>query len=239
MATFRASANGGGTSGTSNRTVTFTPAVGDLIIVFCAVTTNTNTTPTTTDSAASGTYTLADTAVYTSTLGDSRVLSAFVRNAFSTGTGALTITCNTGSNTSGALTAIGITGMPWAGAGALRQIGSNSSGSTAASVTASWDTALAALTANMCLNAVSNSNVPGGVTTPPTSWTNRSDTGQSTPAVGIDTATRDSGETGSTITWGQASASKYAAIILELNTVQETEVRSEGAISVVKRRGWY
>src|SRR5678815_6126797 len=99
MASLRTSTAGGSTSGTSDRTVAITPAVGDLLVVYCLVSTNTNNSPTCSDNNG-GTYTLVDVAnVVIATL-DHR-LSVFVRNSLMVNTTSTTITVATGSNTSG------------------------------------------------------------------------------------------------------------------------------------------
>jgi hypothetical protein len=54
--------------------------------------------------------------------------------------------------------------------------------------------------------------------TPRASFTERSDGGYATPAAGLETMSRDSGETGTTQTWGSASASAYCSLVLELDT---------------------
>lgn len=71
------------------------------------------------------------------------------------------------------------------------------------------------LTGNPTLGIIANATNPAGMT-PPTSWTENSDTGYATPTLGAEYVSRDSGFTGTTVTWG-SSSSAYAAIIIELN----------------------
>lgn len=78
--------------------------------------------------------------------------------------------------------------------------------------------AAAAQTFNAVMGAVANSTNPAGMT-PPSGWTETAaaDTGYATGAVtGLESCFRNSGETGTTITWGSNSASISASIILEL-----------------------
>src|SRR5262249_36569936 len=74
-----------------------------------------------------------------------------------------------------------------------------------------------ALTGNVTLGAVFNANNPAAMT-PPTSWTEQNDTGYNTPTTGQEYVSRDSGFTGTTITWGNASGSAFSAITVELDT---------------------
>lgn len=87
----------------------------------------------------------------------------------------------------------------------------------ALSTTPAVPMSLAFNTNNGGLGAVGNSANPAAIT-PPTSWTetNGADTGYSTPTTGMEACNRVSGETGSTITWGAASASAWGAIAVEL-----------------------
>ena len=220
MAAYRADFSGGGSGGTGNRTVTVTPAVGDLCVVFVVVSENTNASPTVTDNNSdASTYTLITTALKATSVD---IVSVFVRDKLFSNTTSTIITANTGSNTSGELTAVHLTGMSKTGITAVRQFAkqeNQAAGGTPAPAFSS-----AALTGNMTLGAVGNDTNVAGLTTP-AGWTEQADVGQNTPAVGLETVTRDSGFTGTTITWGSTSASAFASIILELdnNPVIEEE----------------
>jgi len=85
--TYRTSTAGGGTSGTSNRTAAITPAVGDLLIVFCAVEGNTQAAPTCSDNNGGGTYTLIGTSLF-----GTGIMSVFVRTAKMVNTTSTTVT---------------------------------------------------------------------------------------------------------------------------------------------------
>lgn len=74
-----------------------------------------------------------------------------------------------------------------------------------------------ALTGNPTLGGVANATSPATMT-PPTSWTEGSDHGYATPTTGLETVFRNSGFTGTTVTWGSSSASAYSAVIFELDT---------------------
>src|SRR5689334_7180773 len=101
-------ASGGSSSGTGNRTATFTPAVGDLVVVYCCVAANANDTPTCSDDN-SGTYDLIDPLNFAIATVNYR-MSVFIRTALMANTTATTITVATGSNTSGTIHVVPCTG---------------------------------------------------------------------------------------------------------------------------------
>jgi len=63
--------------------------------------------------------------------------------------------------------------------------------------------------------------VMGGTATPaitqPGSWTESVDLSYTVPATGMETAFRNSGEIGSTITWGSTIATAFASMAIELD----------------------
>jgi hypothetical protein len=74
----------------------------------------------------------------------------------------------------------------------------------------------AALTANLCIGAVCGGSVAPAVTQPG-SWSESLDTNYTVPTTGLETAFRNSGETGSTITWGSTIATAFASMVIELD----------------------
>lgn len=211
MATYRTSFAGGGTSGSGDRTVTITPAVGDLVVVFASTSGNTNASPTCTDNN-SGTYDRIGTAAWGTS---ANTFSVFVRTALMANTTSTVITVATGANTAGEIVAVCVSGMSRVGASAVRSQGSQAN--QAASTTPAPALNQAALTSNITLGAIANSTNPATLTAP-TGWTERQDVGQNTPTTGLEVVTRDSGFTGTTVTWGSTSGSVFASFILELDT---------------------
>jgi hypothetical protein len=212
MATYRTSAAGGGTSGTSNRTATITPAVGDLLIVFCNASGNTNASPTCSDNNGSGVYTLIGTALKNSS---ADIMSVFVRNTLMVNTISTVVTVATGSNTAAEFIIVAVAGMAKTGSSAVRSSGFQAN--QAASTTPAPVLSQAALTANVTITCVANGTVTGSVIVPNASWTERQDIAQSTPTTGIEIATRDSGFTGTTITQGGTSSTAFASAAIELD----------------------
>jgi hypothetical protein len=75
----------------------------------------------------------------------------------------------------------------------------------------------AALTENLTLGYVFNASNPAAVTEP-TGWTERRDNGYNSPTTGFETVSRNSGFTGTTVTWGSGSATAFCSIIVELDS---------------------
>jgi len=71
-------------------------------------------------------------------------------------------------------------------------------------------------TGNPTLGMVGSDTSPAALT-PPAGWTERDDTGISTPTKGAEYVSRDSGFTGTDITWGSEEALSFGAIIIELD----------------------
>jgi hypothetical protein len=223
MATFRTSAAGGSSSGTGNRTAAITPAVGDLLVVYCFVSTNTNEAPTCSDNNGGGTYDLIDVANVVIASVNHR-LAVFVRTALMANTTSTTVTVATGSNTSGAVHVIAEAGMSKVGAAAVRSKGlqNNQAAGTAAPALNQ-----AALTTNPTIVAQGSADT---TTTAPTDWTEAQDTNFSATVIALETATRDSGFTGTTITFGAASSTTFCAHALELDASgEDIEIGDTGA----------
>lgn len=193
-------------------TASFTPVNNDLLVLF-AVVTATAAAGSVSDSLG-GAWTQVTTAVK-ATSGDK--LWCWIRNALSTGA-ALTVTMDvTGDNGTGAVLFVArVSGMTRTGSnGAAKQsaVQSNqaSGGTPAPAFPAN------ALTGNPTLGFVANATNPATLT-PPTNWTEQADVGYGTPTTGAEYVSRDSGFTGTTITWGSTSGSAFGDISVELDT---------------------
>lgn len=194
------------------------PATGDLLVVFVTKEASALSSPMvsadlTSDVAPTG-FTLIRNQGHQASAAH---MGVFVANALTVNTTSRLITIASGSD-AGAGTIISVysvSGMSRTGGDAVRGQGgqTDQAAGTPAPVFGA-----AALTGNACLGAIYNATNPAGMTAP-ASWTEGSDAGYTTGQVsGIETAFRDSGETGTTITWGSASASAFASIIIELDT---------------------
>jgi hypothetical protein len=204
---YSASATGGATSGSSDRTVAITPAVGDLICAFVSLSGNTNTSMTASDDLG-GTYYRAGTALWGTS---ANIGAVFVRNSLCTSASTHTITVASGANTAGALIAVTAKGMARAGANAVRSFGSQAD---QASGTAAPVLNQSALFSNMTLVALASGDT---TTTAPTGWTERLDTSQATPTTAVEVSTRDFGFEGTTATFGASTSTTFASFIVELD----------------------
>jgi hypothetical protein len=190
-------------------TTAFTPAAYDLLFVY-VVASGTAQQPGVVSSSTGTTFTrVAPTAT--------NVVRAYIANAKSTNTSQTVSFDCTGDGATGAIVnVVRIAGMSRVGTSALLQgVTTNCSG--AAGTAPACTFAASALTENPTLGLAENTTNPAGVT-PPGSWAEQSDTGYGTPTIGAEYVTRDSGFTGTTITWASTSASAWAAIIHELDT---------------------
>ena len=193
------------------KTVTATPAVGDLIVIITAHTGNTSTTaPTDNNAGGGGTYTIVNTAVKATSADTMKV---WVRDNLITSATSTVFTHAPGTSTGCGLVVIDCQGGDKAGLSAIVQsaIQSNqAAGGTPAPVFAS-----AVNTQNAVIGAVFNASNPAALT-PRTNFTELFDSGYNTPATGLEVMSDNSGETGTTMTWGSTSASAYASLVVEI-----------------------
>lgn len=215
------------TSGT--KTVTATPAVGDLIVIITAHTSNTSTTAPTDDNNA-GRYTLVGSSIVKATNADT--MRFWIRNDFIRAASSTIFTHAPGTTSGGGLAVLKVTGMSRCGiTGAARLVSgvvqfgkqeNQAAATPAPALPASADTN------NPTIGAVFNATNPATMT-PPTNWTERNDSGYATPTTGLETVSRNSGFTGTTVTWGSASGSAFCSGIIELDT-SATPVKNLAAI---------
>jgi len=225
-ATLRTSAAGGDTVGTSDRSCTITPAVGDLFVVFHSNSVNTNITPTCSDDNG-GTYTRIRNALFNSSGSSSGV---FVRDQLLTNTTSTIVTVATGANDSGEVVVLAVAGMTRVGATAVRQSArqnNQAAGTTPAPVFGSTT-----LTSNFVCGAVANGSNPAGMT-PPVPLPERQDVGQATPNIGLEVVSVNSGVALTTVTWGGTSATAFAAFVVELDVNPADLVADPGTFSLI------
>lgn len=221
MAAFT-SAGSAWTTTANDKTVTATPSLNDLIIVFAGTSGLAGGTTNVTDDNSSGVYTQIDVD-YTgfSTTG---VLTAWVRTKLIPSATSTIFTASQTGSSGGGLQVCRISGMSICGLGAVRGCGGQSAGGAGATpapillrrVGTTFSGTQAALTANLCVGAVCGGTLTPAVTQP-ASWTESLDLSYSGPATGLETAFRNSGETGSTITWGSTIATAFASMVIELD----------------------
>lgn len=206
---YRASISGGGTAGTGDRTITFTPNVGDLAVVFYSVSDCTDAAPSCTDNQG-GTYTLIATAIWGAT--SQNRLYCWVCDRLQPAAVNTTITVDTTSNSAGEFALLAMANFGKVGANAVRSFGVLDNGAAASTPAVSLNQA--ALTRNPTAVALASAD---SSTTPPTNWTERQENSQATPTTVIEVSTRDSGFTGTTITFPATCDTTHAAIAIELD----------------------
>lgn len=193
-------------------TASFTPAAGDLLVATALVTGNGNLTGHAfTDSQGLGWSNVRTVRLNTSA--DSMTMA--VANALTAAAGmTVTFTASGGTGTGIAISVLRVSGMSRVGSDAVRQEASQ--GNQAAGTPAPVFSA-SALTTNPTVGAVGNGTNPAGMTAP-TSWTEVHDVGYALPDGGLETVGRIAAFTGTTITWGSASATDFGSIIAELDS---------------------
>lgn len=223
------------TAGANSYTsASFSPATGDLLVVFVAATGASDVGITCTESVGDVTFTRAVNATK-SAGGD--LLICFVANALmpSIGGGPPNSRSITFSKTSVAangavITVYRISGMSRLGAGAIRQsaVQINQVGPATPAVTF----AAACLTSNPTLGFFVNGANPATMT-PPTNWTEDSDNGYASPITGQEAISRVSGFTGTTVTWGSSSATNFGDIMVELDA-SSLQIEEDGQPTSMK-----
>lgn len=203
------------TGGTPNTSGNFSPASGDLLVVFVQAAATVQNPATLTSSI--GGFTFSQVAVQTYQ-GGANSLYAFVSDALVSNTAAQSVTFDVASDpaTGTVIFVYRVSGMTKTGATAVLQSDGDNG---AASSTPGVDLPVAAQTGNPILVAVGNVSSPAGVT-PPNGWTEDAsgDLGYANPTMGAECAHRNSGFTGTAIDWASTSATAWGALGLELDT---------------------
>jgi hypothetical protein len=192
----------------------FTPAANDLLVVLVMHTGTSITSNTLTSSVGGQSFTKMLDVTHTLNARD----YVFIADTLSTAV-SQTVTFNRGDASNGTgitIFVIRVSGMTRTGSAAARQISPLATGSGGATPAATL--ASSALTGNPTIAFLANSTNPAGMT-PPTSWTELVvDQGYASPTAGSEYATRDSGFTGTVVTWGSTSASVWGVVAVELDT---------------------
>lgn len=189
--------------------VTATPAVNDLIVLVTAHSGFTGTVAPT--DSQSGTYRNAGT--FSKNASADRA-DVWVREQPIAAATPCTFTHNAAGSTGGGLAVLKVTGAARYGAAAIKKAAALSNQSTGAPSVAMGS---AIATGNAVIGAVFTPTNSTTTVVHNASYTERMDLGYNTPATGLEIMTRDSGETGSTVTWGGSATGSWGAIVLELD----------------------
>lgn len=218
MAAIGTSFNIFNTNATDPKTATLTAATaGDLIVIVCAYTGQTAA-PVITDDQ-SGTYTEVLGGALKNASADAAWI--FIRDALLPATQSTIVSAARASTTGGGMVIFRVSGMTRVGTDAVRNWATTpqrgKQENQAASGTPAPALPAAALTGNPTLGFVFNATNPATLT-PNASWTEKADIGYNTPTTGLEVVGRDSGFTGTTVTWGGTSGSAFASAIIELDS---------------------
>lgn len=199
---------------TPNTSGAFTPALNDLLVV-CAVGSVTGAATATMVSSVGGfTFTQILNVPYAA---DVNMMYCFVSNALVSSATSQTVEfAPQGDIANGSVIAVeAVAGITRTGLNAILQNANQAN--QAASTTPAPSFASSALTGNPTIGFVANNSNPAGLTGP-SGWTEAGDTGYTLPTTGAEIVFRNSGFTGTTITWGSTSATVFGSIILEIDT---------------------
>jgi hypothetical protein len=201
------------TGGTPNSSNAFSPASGDLLIVFAQAAATTQDPATLVSSIGGFTF----TQVAQRTYGTSRSVYAFVADALVSNTASQTVEFDVAADpaTGTVIFVYAVSGMSKFGTTAIRQSAENNAALT---ITPSVTFPGVCLTGNPTLAILGNITTPAGIT-PNASWTEPvgGDLGYSNPDAGAAVCHRDSGFTSDVITWGADSATAWGIIAVELD----------------------
>lgn len=212
--------SGATTASTSNATsyaaTAFTPTAGDLGVVMVVASGTVATHPTVTDSQNIG-YTLVSTTLFAASANS---IYIFVANdTWAASSTTVTFKCPEDGATGTVIMIARVSGMTRLGGAAVKQTATTPNHATGSAPSTTFGAS--ALTGNPTLTVVGNSTNPPALTNP-TSWTTQANSGYATPTTGGTYASRDSGFTGTAITWGSNSGSAFGAAAIELDTTSPT-----------------
>lgn len=192
----------------------FTPAANDLLVVFVQASgVPTSDAGTALASSAGLTFDRVESVGFAS---GADSLLCFVAKALTTNI-AQTVTFTCAATATGAtISVLRVSGAPIGRRGALavRQTATQADKSSPTTPTTTYPNA--ALTGNADISCFVATVNPPGVTAP-TSFTVRSNNGYTSPTRGLENASRDSGLTSATITWGSVSPYVWSIISIELS----------------------
>jgi len=210
------------------KTVTATPAVGDLIVIVTAHTDNTSA-ATPTDDNSSGTYT---TIVNAKRDTDADTLMFHIRTALITSAVSTIFTHGPGASSGGGLAVLKVTGMMKVGAAAALQSAKQENQD---SITPAPVFGAVPQSGNPVLGAVSENKAVGdALPRSSPAYTELTEVTYTAPASKLEVMSIDSGETSATITWGYASGDRLCDAVIELDTTASRYIVSQEQAKVAE-----
>ncbi|MGH3878062.1 MAG: hypothetical protein ACRDSK_13615 [Actinophytocola sp.] len=202
------------TNASPNTSAAFTPAVGDLLVVG-VVASATQDIGTATISAGTGVTSFTHIA-RARFGGNAHVLNVFVANQLVTTAASATVTWDDDldASTGTVIMVERIAGMTKTGATAVRQSAIDENRTTG---TIGVTFASACLTGNPTIGFAGLQGIAVNAAVPPSGWTELADTGYGTPTTGGESCGRDSGFSGTTVTWTSDAGTDDAAMVVEFD----------------------
>ena len=200
----------------------FTPAIGDVLVIFTSATATVTQAATMTGTGAGLTFTKVQHALRNTSADISHM---FVSNQFVSAAASQTVTVDYGADagTSCVTTVLRIAGTLAPGTACIRQSAKQDNG--AAAGTASVSLGATPSTNNTVIGHLGNNSNPATVTQP-ASWTESSDNGTNLPATGNECCHIITGYTTNPTVWGSTSATAFGAIVAEIDGVANLQPQS-------------
>lgn len=187
----------------------FTPAANDLLVVSISISGTAVTPVVTTDDGL--TFTVIGNGTTTEYFAIANQLANAVSQTLS-----IVVTGDAGTGCNASIERVA--GMTKTGTTANKQ-SSHAGGVSGVPPEDSFDTAVQ--TGNPTI-VFARINATAPLVTPPSGWTEQADISHLTPTTGLEVATRDSGFTGTTVTWGSNAGAAWGANLLELDASAAT-----------------
>jgi len=200
-----------------DKTVTATPAVGDLIVIVAGTSGLAGGTTACSDNNSAGTYTQVDV---DRTFGaNTGVLTVWVRDALIAAASSTIFTASQASSSGGGLHVYRLSGMALTGASAVRSAGGQSAGGAGATPAPVLSQAPHAR--NPILIAVAADQNAASMN-PRTGYAEGADAGYNTPTTGMGSAVLNSGEITATLTFGGTTAAAFGSVGIEMETQERS-----------------
>lgn len=202
------------TGASPNTSGAFTPSANDLLVVFVVASDTTDAAGTLSSSVGGQSFAFILKATYATS---AHAIYCFVANALSTAVSqTVTWTESSVASTGTVIFVCRVSGMTRKGTAAVRQTAKQDNQGVGTPAPAF---SVAALTGNPCLGVMANTTASLTMT-PPTGWTEPAggETSYTVPSIGSEYVFRDSGFTGTTVTWGSSSLSVFGSMIVEMDT---------------------
>lgn len=210
----------------------FTPAANTLIVVFAMLTGETSTDWTVTDDHA-GTYTKIRRQVKNAS---ADIMEVWIANQRASAVATNWTYSHASGNATGSFMQIySVSGMSRTGSAAVRSQGGQDNQAAAGTPAPALNQA--ALNGNPTITVIHNATNPPG-TTAPSGWAVGAARGYNVPVTGSHSTFRNSGFTGTTITWGSTSVSAFSSVAIEL-LVGKPENQLSGGVFTTKKSKYH